>query len=68
MARVAQARHRRTTNALFAGAANVAIFGSGVIVFCMSQAFRDVYFAHVFQGIDFFLVICGIFHLLGDLN
>jgi uncharacterized membrane protein len=33
-------------------------FGPGmVIVFCLSQAFRDVYFAHVFQGIDFFLVI-----------
>ena len=28
-----------------------------VLVFCLSQAFRDVYFGHVFQGIDFFGVI-----------
>ncbi len=28
-----------------------------VMVFCVSQAFRDVYFANVFQGVDFFVVI-----------
>jgi drug/metabolite transporter (DMT)-like permease len=28
-----------------------------VMVFCLSQAFRDVYFANVFQGVDFFIVI-----------
>ena len=28
-----------------------------VLVFCLSQAFRDVYFGHVFQGVDFFAVI-----------
>ncbi len=28
-----------------------------VLLFCASQAFRDVYFANVFQGIDFFVVI-----------
>src|SRR5215207_1142557 len=28
-----------------------------VLVFCVSQAFRDVYFGHVFQGADFFAVI-----------
>jgi len=28
-----------------------------VMVFCLSQAFRDVYFANVFQGIDFFVII-----------
>src|SRR6476660_10570116 len=28
-----------------------------VLVFCASQAFRDVYFGHVFQGVDFFAVI-----------
>ena len=28
-----------------------------VLLFAVSQAFRDVYFAHVFQGIDFFTVI-----------
>ena len=28
-----------------------------VLVFCVSQAFRDVYFGHVFQGVDFFAVI-----------
>ena len=37
-------------------------FGSGlgpglVLVFCLSQAFRDVYFGHVFQDVDFFAVI-----------
>jgi drug/metabolite transporter (DMT)-like permease len=34
------------------------LLGPGlVLVFAVSQAFRDVYFANVFQGIDFFLVI-----------
>ena len=28
-----------------------------VLLFCASQAFRDVYFANVFQGIDFFVII-----------
>ena len=28
-----------------------------VLVFCVSQAFRDVYFGHVFQGVDFFAVV-----------
>ena len=28
-----------------------------VLLFCVSQAFRDVYFGHVFQGVDFFAVI-----------
>ena len=28
-----------------------------VLLFCVSQAFRDVYFGHVFQGVDFFVVI-----------
>ncbi|SRR6266545_2151188 len=28
-----------------------------VLVFCLSQALRDVYFAHVFQRVDFFAVI-----------
>lgn len=32
--------------------------GTGlVLVFCVSQAFRDVYFGHVFQGVDFVAVI-----------
>jgi drug/metabolite transporter (DMT)-like permease len=35
-----------------------ALFGpSMVLVFCLSQAFRDVYFADLFQGVDFFAVI-----------
>ena len=34
------------------------ILGPGlVLVFCLSQAFRDVYFGHVFQGVDFFAVV-----------
>jgi drug/metabolite transporter (DMT)-like permease len=28
-----------------------------VLLFCLSQAFRDVYFGNVFQGIDFFAII-----------
>jgi drug/metabolite transporter (DMT)-like permease len=28
-----------------------------ILVFCLSQAFRDVYFGHVFQGTDFFAII-----------
>lgn len=28
-----------------------------ILLFCVSQAFRDVYFGHAFQGIDFFAVI-----------
>jgi drug/metabolite transporter (DMT)-like permease len=35
-----------------------ALLGPGlVLLFCLSQAFRDVYFGHVFQGVDFFAVI-----------
>ena len=35
-----------------------AYLGPGlVLVFCLSQALRDVYFGHVFQGVDFFAVI-----------
>lgn len=34
------------------------LFGPGlVLLFCLSQALRDVYFGHVFQGVDFFAVI-----------
>ncbi|HUK61327.1 MAG TPA: hypothetical protein VLV50_19000 [Stellaceae bacterium] len=32
-----------------------------VLVFCLSQAFRDVYFAGLFQGVDFFAVIVIVF-------
>jgi drug/metabolite transporter (DMT)-like permease len=28
-----------------------------ILLFCVSQAFRDVYFGHAFQGVDFFAVI-----------
>jgi drug/metabolite transporter (DMT)-like permease len=28
-----------------------------VVLFCVSQAVRDVYFSHAFQGVDFFLVL-----------
>src|SRR5262245_47358424 len=28
-----------------------------VLTFCLSQALRDVYFGHLFQGVDFFAVI-----------
>lgn len=28
-----------------------------VLLFCVSQAFRDVYFGNVFQGVDFFAII-----------
>lgn len=32
--------------------------GPGLVMFfCVSQAFRDVYFANVFQGVDFFVII-----------
>jgi drug/metabolite transporter (DMT)-like permease len=34
-----------------------------VLVFCASQALRDVYFGHVFQGVDFFTVIVVAFAL-----
>jgi drug/metabolite transporter (DMT)-like permease len=34
-----------------------------VLIFCLSQAFRDVYFANVFQGLDFFAVIAIAFGL-----
>ena len=34
-----------------------------VLLFCVSQAFRDVYFANVFQGVDFFVVIIVAFTL-----
>ena len=40
------------------------LLGPGlVLVFAVSQAFRDVYFANVFQGIDFFLVIALAFFI-----
>ncbi|MPZ57938.1 MAG: hypothetical protein GEU91_15855 [Rhizobiales bacterium] len=36
----------------------VRYFGPGlVLLFAVSQAFRDVYFAHVFQGVDVFAVV-----------
>jgi drug/metabolite transporter (DMT)-like permease len=39
-----------------------ALFGPlMVLVFCLSQAFRDVYFAGLFQGVDFFAVIVIVF-------
>jgi len=34
-----------------------------VLIFCLSQAFRDVYFARIFQGLDFFAVIAVAFGL-----
>lgn len=34
-----------------------------VLLFCVSQAFRDVFFGHAFQGIDFFTVILIAFAL-----
>jgi len=34
-----------------------------VLTFCLSQALRDVYFGHLFQGIDFFAVILIAFTL-----
>ena len=34
-----------------------------ILTFCVSQAFRDVYFGHVFQTVDFFLVILIAFML-----
>lgn len=34
-----------------------------VLMFCLSQALRDVYFGHVFQDIDFFAVILVAFTL-----
>ena len=35
-----------------------AYLGPGLVrLFCLSQALRDVYFGHVFQGVDFFAVI-----------
>jgi drug/metabolite transporter (DMT)-like permease len=34
-----------------------------VLTFCLSQALRDVYFGHVFQGVDFFAVILLAFTL-----
>jgi hypothetical protein len=41
-----------------------ALFGPFmVLVFCLSQAFRDVYFANIFQGLDFFAVIAIAFGL-----
>lgn len=42
----------------------VALFGPAmVMVFCLSQAFRDVYFGNIFQGVDFFGVIAVAFGL-----
>ena len=36
----------------------MSLLGPGlVLLFCLSQALRDVYFGHVFQGVDFFAVI-----------
>jgi hypothetical protein len=41
-----------------------ALFGPFmVLIFCLSQAFRDVYFANIFQGLDFFAVIAIAFGL-----
>ena len=41
-----------------------ALFGPFmVLIFCLSQAFRDVYFANIFQGLDFFVVILIAFGL-----
>ena len=38
------------------------LFGpSMVMVFCLSQAFRDVYFAAIFQALDFFAIIAVAF-------
>jgi drug/metabolite transporter (DMT)-like permease len=34
-----------------------------VLLFCLSQAFRDVYFGHVFQDVDIFVVILVAFLL-----
>jgi len=34
-----------------------------VLTFCLSQAFRDVYFANIFQGLDLFAVIAIAFGL-----
>ena len=34
-----------------------------VVTFCLSQAFRDVYFANIFQSLDFFAVIAIAFGL-----
>src|SRR5882724_2533326 len=34
-----------------------------VVAFCLSQALRDVYFGHLFQGVDFFAVILVAFTL-----
>jgi hypothetical protein len=43
-----------------------ALFGPAMLmVFCLSQALRDVYFASVFQGVDFFAVIVAAFGLSG---
>ncbi|HEX4113792.1 MAG TPA: hypothetical protein VH020_14765 [Stellaceae bacterium] len=28
-----------------------------ILIFCLSQAFRDVYLGHLFQGVDFFAII-----------
>ena len=40
------------------------LLGPGlVLLFCLSQALRDVYFGHVFQGVDFFAVILLAFAL-----
>lgn len=40
------------------------LFGPAmVMVFCLSQAFRDVYFAAIFQSLDFFAVIAVAFGL-----
>jgi drug/metabolite transporter (DMT)-like permease len=34
-----------------------------ILLFCLSQTFRDVYFGHVFQGVDPFAVILIAFSL-----
>jgi len=42
------------------------LLGPGlVLVFAVSQAFRDIYFAHLFQGIDVFVVILLAFSISG---
>jgi hypothetical protein len=43
-----------------------ALFGPlMVLTFCLSQAFRDVYFANIFQGLDFFAVIVNCIRSVG---
>lgn len=49
---------RRWLDAGRNGGSDVQLFGPlMVILFCLSQAFRDVYLGHVFQRVDFFAVV-----------